>query len=96
MHMVWAFGNEHVVPVAKIFLLYSLLPPPLLLLPPLLFPAHLSSPLPETRDHALQLISALALQSSDPSPLEKVMSELLTALKSELLSLAYLGDVMVM
>jgi hypothetical protein len=44
--------------------------------------AHLSSPHPATRDHALKLLSALAVQCSDPAPTERVMSELLTALKS--------------
>ena len=72
-------------------LLFLLLFPYFPSLPPLSLPlsAHLSSPLPTTRDHTLRLFSALAAQCSDPAPLEKVMSELLTALKSELLFIAH-------
>ena len=44
---------------------------------------HLSSPSPATRSHALKLVTALAVQCSDPGPVEAMMSQLLTALKSQ-------------
>ena len=48
-----------------------------------LMTAHLSSNRPPTRCHALSLVSSLARQCSDPAPMELVLQQLFTVLKSK-------------